>query len=367
VIMLGRRQLCLNRSKCIQTRGATDPYACGVGIGVIRRTLGSMNLRPFLLAGLVVAGLPAAASYEMALIFDVTNRQILRFDPVSQRSLGAFGQGQLGFFGNENKLTLDPFVPGSVLATDIQGYVRRINYSTGEEMGTTRLSETTDILQPRSLRVTRTGDYLATIPSLNQAAIYDRNTGAKKLTMVQYSGYSTLDAVALEDGTYATLEQTFNGSTYSYHLFRRNASGSFTGWSYGFATNTTATDYSRLSSRGGRVYASGLNVAPNVFAFDATAVAFSNTSIYYSRGFGDSMTPVVFGHGSAAYFALNRSAGNAMLYRVDTFANYYRPAYEMPYSQVLGDMVMVVAPEPATFAALGLGMVGLLRRRRRQA
>lgn len=301
----------------------------------------------------------------MMLVVDTTNNQILRYDPISGTPLGAFGRGRLGNFTNPPRLSLDPFAPETVLATDIQGYVRRFNFSTGMELGTFRLANATGNVFPRALRVMPSGDLLGVLSNLNQAHVYDRNTGAVRSSFEIYQGYTLLDAHVLGDGTFVTLERTTpSAGTFDFHLIRRNRFGGFQDWSPSFATASSGDEYTSLTARGGRIYVSGGATAPNVIRFDTAGSGFSRTDLDFNRLIGGSMSSVVLGHGSAGYFFQNISSSTARLYRLDTVSNFYGNPQPTPYSQNLGDAVMVVAPEPGTLAALGIGLAALVRRRR---
>jgi len=307
----------------------------------------------------------ASASYELALIYDVTNRQILRYDPVSNRALGSFGAGNLGYYGNANVLALDPSAKGSVLALDITGVLRRFDYSTGIRLGALQLATGGTNQFGRSIKVLSNGNYLVTSDVDASSKVFDRNTGALLTTFQSFSGYTSLDCVQLSDGSFASLERTAIGSNFDFHLFRRDTSGTFSSWTPNIMTGVPNGTLSTLNTEANLVTALGINVFPRFRQFSFTAAGYTAIAQSSHLWGGNSVTSLVSGHAGQGYFIQNINAAAGKLYVMDNVSRHVADIAVTPYTQTMGSMVMVVAPEPASLTALALGSVVLLRRRRR--
>ncbi len=318
-----------------------------------------------LVAALGTAG-SAMASFELALLYDATSMQIIRYDPVNNVTLGSFGRQYQGAYSNAHLLSLDPLNPGSVLTQDVTGTVRRLNYSTGilEEMynPSSALSFATRFVALRD------GNYISGF-SDGAFRVYSRSSTAPLYSFPVYSNYTTLDVVPLANGEFLTLERfSAGGGNYTTSVFRRDSSGFFLTGLFSLFPSTSTGALTRLALSGDKLLLTGgpsgnLNLAG--VRFDGSS--FTATGGYNYSAFLDttSISNSLVGHGGGMYFFQN----NATLSRMYTVDPFGQNAYS--YSTLNGisvhNAVIVVAPEPMTMTALGIGLAALVRRRRKRA
>jgi len=318
-----------------------------------------------LLSCLVLGGASlASASYELALIYDVSNRQILRYDPISNQALGSFGTGELGFYTNPNLLAQAANRPGSVLALDVLGVVREFDYSTGLPRSSVQLGANARFAT--SFKVLSNGNYLLTTENSRVPMVYNPTSGMLLSSFEAFTGYTSLDSLQLNDGTFASLERTVNGSNYDFHLFRRNSAGNFIGWSPTFSSSANSNAFRYLSTNNNQVTALGHDSFPRLTQFALSGSSYATVPFIFTVRAGLSVTPPMAAHSGRTFYFQNYSGANAELYVIDQVAGTMAYAKASPYSQTLGSSVMVVAPEPATLTALALGSLVLIRRRRRR-
>jgi len=313
---------------------------------------------------MVVTSVPAAASYELSLIYDVDNRQILRYDPISNRALGSFGTGLMGYYGNAVKLALDPVRAGTVATLNVSGSVRWFDYSTGEVVETTDLTPNGGFVQADSFHILRDGGMMATTSS--GVRVYDRN-GVPRFDFTGYVGYTTIDAIPLANGTFLSLERNVSGSGYGYSLFRRDVGGTYTDGLFGWRTSSLSTHLRRLTTDGNEIFATGTDgVYPSMAAARFSGATFVNRSYGLTMMASGMPSAVSLLHeGSGIFLARGTADSLNTRYRVDRMETSAFNDATMPYSQNLGDIVTVVAPEPGTIIAMGVGLAVLVRRRRR--
>lgn len=321
--------------------------------------------RTFSVLALLCATLSGAqASYELALIYDSSSRSILRYDPIAGMSLGFFGRPYAGIFGNPHLLSLDPTRPGEVLTMDVTGTVRSINYSTGLMKGVWHAS--TVGIFPSTFRAHSDGTFLrGTING--DYGVYTKDSTSPLVSLQTYAGFTTVDAVRMEDGSFVSLERWNNGSGWSYDLFRRSSDGVFTEQRIEIMS-TTAHSRASLLVQQGKLYAVTQNIGSISTAGFMVDPSDGSLGSQFTLGFGlipdtTGITNLASGHDGSAYF-VQTGTGGTRLMNGTVDQNYFSPTYTLPSGVIANSMVVVTAPEPASMLALAGGLAVILRRRR---
>lgn len=325
----------------------------------------------FLFAAIGSASL-AQASFELALIlqqYEPTNSvpltTITRWDPVTRTFLGSFGSGQLSSSG---PIALDPTNPGSVTNFQLDNgtvQLQRFNYSNGENLG----------LQTTAINSTAVNDAKYTSSgNLLLAGLINGNVSARQYTLAGslVRSYS----LPLNTNSVIGINQGSDGTTY---LLTRQpgttSNNKFTVTSYAsgsgvisqtvvIADNTTnartgLTLGAGMLTIGGGSFAARIGLSANGTTLgtpDSPSGGYLFASDVMMNGHGNSLHSMGYDSTtSRTYFSTatvtNNSTGQ-YTYLTDTrFGNIY-------------DSAIVVAPEPASLAALGLGALAMTRRRR---
>lgn len=318
-----------------------------------------MNRVSFLLSvGLLSASAISSASFEMMLIADNTAgaQRIVRYDPVNRVQLGSFGTG---FLNNTiHSLTVDQ-AGGRVFALLADNSIRVFDYNTGEV----------------------TGGFPAFSYS---AARFDSPLGV--LTMAQGLGSGLAPGRAFNES--GNTVYVYDGMFYSTPMLRKPGQGWGAAWGLTFGLNVCVGS---TSMTGGTITpnATGLpawtgNEGVQDAAFDGQgrflgistlsgntwvwSINSNNTGLVgnasqlLNLGTTTGRLRMGRGHGSMVYFMNGNTltafhSGSNVIFGTQTLS--FVSAANM------GAIAMVVAPEPATMAALGLGLVAFLRRRKR--
>lgn len=335
--------------------------------------------RLFVLAGTLFFTQAAIASFELGLVVQTVQQpnngpvgiQVSRYDAGSGAYLGKFGSG---FLTSGTEVSLNPSVPGQLVCATFfnsgELVLDRFNYSTGEQSGSTilpisGLSSITDF------HVLSDGTYLISgnFAGVASARIYT-STGSLARTYTLPAGTTAVRSV----------HRASNGNTF---ILTRQP-------------GTSSLDKITLSSYGNNLIVASDSevIADNSASSNMEKMAWMGSSrVTISRGFwsdrrslevtgltlgavdnlGGYVVPtdlLLAGHGSSLY-GYGYDSTNQRFYK--TFGTHNSGAigsYEyVPGTtfQTCHDGVMVVAPEPGTMIALGLGVAALARRRRQAA
>lgn len=298
------------------------------------------------------------ASYELVLVPDQgsasVSARVHRFDGITGAYLGSFGAGRLS---TPNGIAVDAD-RGIAYVVDASVGLTRWNYSTGEYMG---IATTSTAFGYPDVSIASDGN----VYGLLGASVYRFDPATNAVTSVSVSGASTLASMAILSPTEAiaadynlnkyfrfnprtgAILSTVTGTiladnSYSQGAFFRSSSGSpyavraaynsATGDMYVDSFNSTYTTVTTLNLSSTNVK-SASGVAAAHYGFYATGQLKSNTAV-----------------GTVSYFNENRREGL-------TFGS---GQIIKPYG-----LACVNAPEPSTWAALGLGALVLMRRRKR--
>lgn len=278
--------------------------------------------------------------------------------------MGSFGRAYAGMWGNPHLLSLDATRPGNVLTMDVTGTVRSINYSTGLMTGVWHAS--TSVLFPTTFRVHSDGTFLRGT-SAGSFSVFSKGSTSPLVNFVTYSGFTTMDAIRMADGSFVSLERWNNGSGWSYDLFRRSPSGGFTEQRIAVMTSSTSSTGSLLLQQG-KLYAvtqNGTSISTAGYGLNPTNGAFGSPfSLSWSiTADTNSLTNLASGHDGSAFFIQN-GAGGTRLMNGSVDQNHFSASYTLPSGVVAHSMAVVVAPEPASMLALAGGLAVILRRRK---
>lgn len=323
-----------------------------------------MNLKVVALFVGCAAASVSLASYEMLLF--VSNGRVHRYDPEAQVSLGSFGQGQLGPWSLHG-LAVSKVASRQVDVLNGDGVIRKFNYDTGAYLGSTNLGVGYFSNLPLRLRNLSNGNYLVNgYEAGGMTSKIFSNTGTLLSTMSPYgSSYSPLDSAIGTDGNIYTLNRILAGSDYFFYTFVFNSSGGYIGFNY-LGSFASANQFTTIGTAKNKILVSG-------------------TAGYYTRygglGVGQTYTPVDWsvwsGGGTVGTFAeahnrtfLHEFSGSGTytnrLCTYDATSNTMTPSYfDMPYTDYIGQMGIVLAPEPGSFLALALGGAWMLRRNKK--
>ncbi len=320
-----------------------------------------------------MAAASSYASFELALLlqnYDNPNgfleTSITRWDPMTRVYLGRFAVP----VSSSYKLALPSDAPGTV---DLMGRlnssvfeIRRYDYSTGMLVNVTSLSISTNSIS--EARFASSGNLL----------LSGNFSGTIAARLYSTSG-ALIRSYSNPSGTLEVLDAVQDGSGVTYVLTRQAGTTSnfkYTVSSYAQASSTLVNSTVVLDNSAERFHSLNLwngilSVGKDVLSDRRFASVSGTTLGSFSPTGGwlvatDSMAPGHFDtlHGfgydatnTRMVFStarINTATGNTFEYRNgSTF-------------QGISDSVIVLAPEPGTFVAVGLGLAALLKRRRRR-
>ena len=283
------------------------------------------------------------ASFEMMLIADNTNGVIHRYDPVNRVYLGSFGQGSLL---PVTSMALDQ-TNGRVFVKQ-NTFLTAFNYATGEALFSTSTNagaiayreDFGDLITSTSLGLLRQG--------------------------VSMSGFGI---PSVYSGAPASTQITSDGSS----IFIANpANGTFVRYSGSSTATTIATTGSNAGMTGDTI--AGMMTSQSGgfhFALSATDRRYYVTTLSYSVVSGSTSTlttttAITRGHGSYGYYLGATATGFGVQKFYDdgvSFQNFTQVALPSQIGAI-NSAVTVVAPEPGSMIALGLGVAALLRNRK---
>lgn len=300
----------------------------------------------------IVAASSSFASYEVLLVSDAATKSVHRFDPISGAYLGNFGGGYLtGAMDVAVNQTL-----GLAYVRENSSTVRAFDYSTGLPVAKYTIGGSDiDVASDGSL-LTWTSN--TQISHFSGAGAFIENWSAP--------AGSTFAGVAMANPGYVATWR-FTGGTQEVVVYK-----------FG-----TPTAYSVTSSSGyGTTVRSVSGNANGFFSVsnDSSPGKIANFTVMqsgvYTGSFGFStlgtslftITGAAIGHGSYAYACgislTDITKGAITRYDYNAYAGSGLSTFGSGYLVSPTGMASVVAPEPATFVVLGLGVLALRRRRR---
>jgi hypothetical protein len=284
-------------------------------------------------------------SFEMMLIADNTNGVIHRYDPVNRVYLGSFGQGSLL---PVTSMALDQ-TNGRVFVKQ-NTFLTAFNYATGEALFSTNTSVGAIAYRENF------GDLITSSSS-----------GLMRQT-VSMSGFS-ISSVYLSSSP-ALTQITTDGSS----IFIANpANGTFVKYSGSSTATTTEVSPANASLAGDTI--GGMMTSQSGafhFALSATDRRYFTTTSTVNSVFNGSTstltttTAITRGHGEYGYLLGATATGFGIQKFFENGNNFQNfPQVALP-SQIgaINSAVTVVAPEPGSMIALGVGVAALLRKRK---
>jgi hypothetical protein len=284
------------------------------------------------------------ASFEMMLIADNTNGVIHRYDPVNRVYLGSFGQGSLL---PVTSMALDQ-TNGRVFVKQ-DTFLTAFNYATGEALFSTSTNAGAiayrenfgDLITSTSLGLLRLG------VSMSGFGITSVYSGAPASTQITSDGSSVFIANPA-NGTFVK----YSGSSTATTTVTTSSNAGLTGDTIaGMMTSQSGAFHFALSATDRRYY---------------VTTSLANSVVSGSASTLTTTTAITRGHGEYGYYlgATATGFGIQKFYENgDNFQNF--PQVALP-SQIgaINSAVTVVAPEPGSMIALGIGVAALLRKRK---
>lgn len=295
----------------------------------------------------------------MALVLDRTAGSIKRFDPSSGAYLGSFANGQVGT-GSFNLLLDQSSGRVAVGSTNTASNYAMpyYDYNTGNYLYDRYYSQ-------GASASTKSGSYVASCySSPNYVIAYDFNGSYLGWAFQSGSNY-IMAAIGASNRIYgvdvANGRLTFWNSMYASSTPANtaipNAATSL------FYTGEMALSGYRLAfcsagtGGGPRIWLTDLNTDGSVATIRSIDISARYSSAYH----------IAFGHNDDVYIGAYNSSGDAK-YRIARYSwltGTYRGEFGVSNLTDVGGLVFVAAPEPGTWAAMGLGALILLRRRKR--
>lgn len=304
----------------------------------------------------------AMASFELGLV-DQGPFGIARIDVGTGAYLGQFAQSIAGRIG----MSIDPSTAGTVVvpvsrpSENLMGYVR-LNYSTGEAVG---FGSMTSNSTPLGMTALSSGNLAFW---LNTAGTYSFSIRNKSMGLVQNFALpngttAILDFVELANGASVALTRRA-GTNLGTHRFDLNFYATANG---GAAITQTLRDNSAVDRFNSLDYLGGMLAVGGSTNTDSEIYSISGTqATLFSGAYGTlrSSGGIAFGHGGTFSTMGYHNATDIVLTKAHVLVPdlLFTALNGMPKVTVY-DYDVVVAPEPASLVALGLGALAVVRRR----
>jgi hypothetical protein len=303
----------------------------------------------------------ARASFELVMVADTGTKSIHRFDGTTGVYLGSFGGG---FLASPESFVIDSVNHLAYVGDFGLGRTRVFNYNTGVlvrdiAVGGNGLYQTLGLMGNGNLCVgynnggfgayTPNGAYAANIQNQNVAGMSASGMGS-----VAHRSGRTFLSTYRSDSLAGAAIQISSGS--GLNIYKSAEITTVGGW----------VDRAQLAMQGDRGIWMSANRTMQNFTTNAAGSTIAFGSSYaLTDFFNNSANGVGFGHGDSVYVA-GRNSGNTSgvigryLYGNSTQLS----SFGSGIIQTPGMVQVVVAPEPGSMIALGLGLAGVLGRRR---
>lgn len=314
-----------------------------------------------LLLSLTSLSTVALASYELMLAADAGGR-IHRYDIQNNVYLGSFGSFQLPFAE-----TVVARASTGEAYVEYQNRIHRFNFHTGEYKG----SVATGFFDVKHMSLMNDGRLMVTHSTGSHAI--DPITGTVGFALNYVAGDVPIGAVQMASGRFMALSR-FTGASTTYYTNRFSVSGGLES-SASFQTTTSFTDqYLGVGKVGDRVLYWGDDATS---VFNGFARVATEAGVVTPVGSSTTEAPTFIAtsgmtHTGTLVTVGSSISGSSYINRVymSSSAIDYGFAYTsmvLPMTTRISSVDVVLAPEPGAMAALALGGLALLRRRRKSA
>jgi len=313
-----------------------------------------------LLFALGLAG-AASASFDLMLLGDNTtagSQRVVRYDPVNRVVLGSFGTGMIN--SNIQDIAVD-MNTNKAFVLDSVGYMRVFNYYSGE------------LLQ------------MGFVGSSYNQMSYD--TVLDRLMLSAYNGVLNLNAKAYSSsltllqnyapnyGVYGTVARRTDGNYYAYWDLNPGTSSTLvprifnvsTGVTSGSASSFVGVGQVRGTAIGADSRFYGLQLASGNLALvgcntNTTGITSTGTTFVNFGATSFDNQDLATGHGNIMYVL--DGATITTCYSGSTIAGEQTVTFATGAN--IRGMALVIAPEPGQYLAFGVGIAGLLIRRKKR-
>lgn len=298
----------------------------------------------------------AQASFDLMFVVDGATKSVHRVDPVNNVFLGRVGQG---FLNNPLSVALGP--NNDLWVLESNNRVRKFNANTGEYMGGFFTSYA--VGTNSKLRVSNNRIFITSGSAYSSGYLYSYNLDGSPLNAFSYAGLTEASNQAqglalIGNRAVVSSYQSGFARNLLYDVSATAAyDGSFVNYTLALASSANPT---QLSMTGSNV----------LMTLGTTQGIQFNPSLGIIGSFGisgfSSVNGLAPGHGDLSYIAGMTPTGAFGL------GKYYASTFDfIPPTAVVGsgitdprDIAVLIAPEPGSMLALGLGALVLLRRRR---
>ncbi len=307
-----------------------------------------------LVVGVASVSAGAFASFELMMALDRTDKVVYRYDSETGVYLGNFGSG---FIQDPLGMVIEQSTNTAYILQNRAGggsdYITKLNYNTGAFLGSIQIQNT----NAASIGILNNGRLMASMIS-DDVSLLDANGFEEAYVSAPNGVFAFRYSGIAQDGNGVVYALNDNGVIYGWNNPFSAGNGAEPNASLG--ATSTMVSRGQVSARGNWLVAANQTLL--TFAETAPTAGFFLTSGVVT-GFANARGAAI-GHNNLMYVSGVSASGAGLVERYDRFGNF---AGSFGGGQLKNPISLgvVVAPEPGTMIALGVGAAALLRRRRR--